>query len=135
MACPVSPLSFHSSGCERSSSSFPGPWSLQEALQEMVFVITEHLLMACGHRPVGSSPRPRVQSVPGLCLGLSLIGLVTWGSLKASWRLFFLPSNSPGLHFPPVLLGGWGLLQLSVYGAPEQWRPPWGAEAPPGTPP
>lgn len=31
-----------------------------KVLQDTVFALTQHVLMACGHRPVGASPRPGV---------------------------------------------------------------------------
>lgn len=56
--------------------------------------ITKHLLMACGHRPVGSSPRPGEQCVPGVCLGFSLTHQVTVGK-----SLGFLAPLSPAVKF------------------------------------
>lgn len=80
--------------------------------------ITKHLLMACGHRPVGSSPRPGEQCVPGLCLGFSLTHQVTMGK-----SLGFLAPLSPAVKFfwsdfPPTHLEDSRVLQSRVYGTP-----------------
>lgn len=59
-------------------------------LKDMVFVPAKHLIMAWGHHPMGSSPRPGVQYVLGLCLRISLTHQVATGSLSDFWRLFLL---------------------------------------------
>lgn len=59
-------------------------------LQIMAFVITKHLLMACGHHPVGSSPRPGMQSVPGLSMRSSLTHQVMVRKSLGVWHLFLL---------------------------------------------
>lgn len=59
-------------------------------LKDIVFVTAKHLLMAYGHHPVGSSARPGVQYVLGLCLRISLTLQVATGSLSDFWHLFLL---------------------------------------------